>query len=994
MIAAQFPLFAATAPAVQAEAATDAAAVRTAWGLDESDVPPDPAVRYGVLPNGMRYALRHNDTPRKTAVMRLVFRTGSIDEEEDQRGVAHFVEHMAFNGTTNVPEGEMVKMLERLGLAFGADTNAYTGYDETGYMLDLPNVAEETVDAALFLLRETASEISFDPGAIDRERGVVLSELRSRTNYAQRNADSLYEFTVPDTRIATRKPIGLRDVIENVTAERMRAFYDRNYTPGRATLVIVGDLDLDALEAKILETFSSWKARQGEFEQADPGTVDLDRGDLVNIFVHPAISEVATVIRFSPLEDLPDSIENRRTNIVRSIGYNIIGRRLASAAREEDAPFIGASVGRSSVYDMANQSVLTVATRDGEWQRGVAAAEQIVRAALEYGFSDAELAEQVANFRTAFENRMRGAGTRRSDELAQQIIATAEDGMIVSTPESQLDRFTELEDIITPDMVLQALRADFVDLDRPLIHLSTKSDIPGGERAVLAAYAGSRAIAAVAPTNREAQAFAYTDFGPAGAIVKDERIEDLGIRTIRFANNVRLNIKQTDFEEDRVQISLRIDGGDLIATRDNPEATSLMNIFVRGGLEAHSLDDLYSILAGRSVSLRFGSGDDYFGGYLVTTPQDLELQMQLLAAYTLYPGYRSEAIAQYRSFLPSFFASLNASPEAAIGSHIGAILSDDDPRFSLAEQSVFAGLTFDDLKAAITDRLQHGAIEIGIVGDVDEETAISVIARTFGALPEREAEFRDYPDSRQRHFTDDRVVRTLFHDGEADQAVVQFYWPTTDSDDFMTDVRLKLLAELLQLKVTDEIRERMGASYSPRASSFTSSLYPGYGYIEISTNVANQDVPMVSDAVRHIAANLSKPADAPKPDPATGEEAPADPISADEMLRARQPIVEGLATALRENSAWIRIVDEAQSEPQILDRFRESRGAYEKIQTDDLLQLAREYLDPDRALVVRALHSSLVNSPLATPQLAAADKSERSAGSAPAAIAADYAEDK
>ncbi|MEZ5710728.1 MAG: insulinase family protein [Blastomonas sp.] len=935
--------------AAPAEITRDEAAIAEAWGYDRSDLPRDPAVRYGLLPNGMRYAIRHNETPQGTAVMRLLIQTGSTAEAEDERGLAHFIEHMAFNGTTNVPEGEMVKILERLGLAFGADTNAYTGFEETAYLLDLPNVRDETVDAALFLLRETASEISFDPQAIDRERGIILSEMRARQNYAQRNNEAYYAFLMPGTRIADRQPIGTAEVIETVPAQTFRRFYDRYYTPGRATLVIVGDLDVDAMERQIHDRFASWQARNGEADKVVPGTLDITRRNLAADFAHPAIQEMVSVIGAKPWEDISDSLESRRTNLLKSLAYNIISRRMASKAREADPPFNAASLGTDDSFEMARLSILRVATRDGEWQRGLAAAEQIVRAALQYGFTRAELDEQLANYTTGFENAVGGAATRRSDGLAEQLLATARDGLVVTTPESQLERYLDWRDRITPEMVLQALREDMASLDEPLIYASSKEGLAGGSDALLATWTQSRNVTVAPPEEKGAAQFAYSDFGSPGEIVADSRIEDLDIRTVRFANNVRLNIKRTDFEKDRVRMSLRIDGGDLLSTREDPEATSLMNIFVRGGLREHSLDDLFSIFAGRSVAFSFGSGDDYFGSYIRTTPADLGAQFQLLAAYVTEPGYRPEAITQYRNYLPDFFARLDATPESTISSKIGAILSDDDPRFSLAAQTVFANLTFEELRAAISDRLEHGAIEIGIVGDVDEQAAIDMVAATFGALPLREAEFRDYSTQKQRGFTGDRSIRTLHHKGEADQAVVDFYWPTTDAGDFQTDVRLRLLAELLQLKVTDEIRERLGASYSPSASSYTSSLYPGYGYIRISTNVRPQDVDEVTEAVRHIAAELSRPAEEDMPGPED------DAISRDEMTRARNPLLENLALSLRENSAWLSIVDEAQSAAWKIDRFRASSGAISAIDSAELLALARQYLAPDQALVIRAL---------------------------------------
>lgn len=958
LVLAPAPLLAQTAapktssnPASQQSAIVrDESAIAAAWGYAATDLAPDPAIRFGVLPNGMRYAIRKNTTPPGTAVMRLLINTGSTAEADDERGLAHFIEHMAFNGTTNVAEGEMVKILERLGLEFGADTNAFTSYDQTGYLLDLPNVKAETVDTALYLLRETASEIRFDPQAIDRERGVILSELRTRANYAQHNRESLFAFTVPETRIATRSPIGDRGVIETAPAERFRSFYERTYTPGRSTLVVVGDIDVAEMEAKIQASFGNWQAKQGEMPQTALGRIDTARSDAANIFVHPAIDEVVTVLRFSPYVDEPDTRATRRAKLTRALAYNIVGRRLGRIARQDNAPFVGASIGRSAVYRIANQSVLNVATRDGEWQRGLSAAEREVRAALRYGFTKAELAEQLANFATGYENAVLGQQTRPNDQLADQILAMAKDGMIVTTPESQRERFGALRDTLTPKILLKALREDFGTLDKPLIHLSTKVDPAGGAQKVKTAFADTQKTKVAKPEARDAQAFAYQDFGAPGTVVADSTIDDLGIRTVRFANNVRLNIKKTDFDKNRVLVSLRIDGGDLLASRDNPEATSLMNIFVRGGLEAHSLDDLYSIFAGRAVSLNFGSGEDYLGGYLATTPDDLKLQMQVLTAFTTHPGYRSEAINQYRSYLPNFYARLNATPEGAIGSQIGAILSDNDPRFSLADRAVFERLTFDDLKGAIGDRLAKGAIEIGLVGDFDEDEAIAAVAATFGALPERETDFRDYGEARMRQFTANRAPRILHHKGEADQAIVEFYWPTTDDRDYREDVRLRLLAELLQIKVTDQIREQLGASYSPVARSFTSSIYPGYGYIQISTNVATGDVAKVAEAVRHIAAELSAPP------PALGTAPLPSPIAADELARARTPILENIANSVKNNSAWLGVVDTAQSKPGRLDRFRSGGTAFGKVSADELLTLAQTYLPPDRAVLVQALY--------------------------------------
>jgi zinc protease len=236
-------------------AARTATVPAPAWPQAVSDVPADPSFIFGVLPNGMRYAIRKQAVPPGQAALRLHISAGSLNEADGQQGLAHFVEHMAFNGSTHVPEGEMVKILERLGLAFGADTNASTGFEETIYKLDLPKTDRETLDTSLMLLRETAGELTFSPAAVDRERGVVLSEERSGDGPGMRAARAGSEFQFPGQLPPKRFPIGEVEVLKSVDADRLRAFYQAWYRPELAVLVAVGDFDPQQVETRIRETF-------------------------------------------------------------------------------------------------------------------------------------------------------------------------------------------------------------------------------------------------------------------------------------------------------------------------------------------------------------------------------------------------------------------------------------------------------------------------------------------------------------------------------------------------------------------------------------------------------------------------------------------------------------------------------------------------------------------------------------------------------------------
>ncbi|MFN3748054.1 MAG: M16 family metallopeptidase, partial [Sphingorhabdus sp.] len=261
-----------------ASPAPPAGATRTApWNSETTELEADSRIIYGRLPNGLRYAIRRNERPENQVLVRLAFEFGSAAEAEDEQGLAHFIEHMAFNGSANVPEGEMVRMLERLGLSFGADTNASTGFVRTQYKLDLPKADPALIERALFLMRETASEVSFNPSAVERERGVVIAEMRDRENFSFQRNRAASELLYPDSFFSTRYPIGKLDVLQNASAEKMRSLYRKWYVPDRARLVIVGPVDPAAVEREIVRKFSDWQGSGAALGEIDRCGFDIER---------------------------------------------------------------------------------------------------------------------------------------------------------------------------------------------------------------------------------------------------------------------------------------------------------------------------------------------------------------------------------------------------------------------------------------------------------------------------------------------------------------------------------------------------------------------------------------------------------------------------------------------------------------------------------------------------------------------------------------------
>ena len=918
-------------PVVSAQAA------EPVWAFETSDVAVDPDYRFGRLSNGMRYIIRQNDRPEGTALVRMAIGSGSLSETDSERGLAHFLEHMAFNGSTNVPEGEMVKLLEREGLAFGADTNASTGFKTTTYKLDLPRNDPALLSTALMLMRETASELTIAPGAVDRERGVILSERRDRTNYAQKDQLDQFEFFTPGARYTQRLPIGIPEVLTTTTADDVRRFYAREYVPSNTVLVVLGDFDVNLVERAITKFFASWEAAPLPAKPAT-GPVDLARSGVTDIYLDPALSERVIAARHSGWVDEPDSIRTRRQNLLRSIGYGIVNRRLQALARSEDPPFRGAGFGTSDLFEMGRTTNLVIDSADGKWAKGLATATLTMRRALQYGFSEAEVAEQVASILAAQQNAVASAETRGNSALMAGALALVEDKIVPTTAQSGLNRLEAFIPYITPAVVLAALQSDAPPLDNPMIRFRGSAAPAGGANGLRAAWNAAMAQPVEPLAATAIIPFAYTDFGPPGTVVSDKIEPRLGIREIRFANGVMLNLKRTDLQEGRIAFEINLDGGFLLNTKQDPLATKMMSMLPQGGLGKHSLDELQSILAGRSVGWSLNTGTDSFSASGTTTTRDLELQLQLLTAGLTDPGYRKEAEVQYRRNITNFFKSKDATPNSALSNALGGIISDNDPRFTLQPEARYQTRDFTQLRSAIGSRLAKGALEVALVGDIDEQAAIALVAATFGALPQREAEFQPRIEARQRSFTGDLTPRTLTHQGEADQALLRLTWPTVDDKDLELDARLTVLERIVRLALQEELRERLGKAYSPGASSNTSRDYPGYGTFAIAASVDVGDVDAARDAIGAALARLR-----------------STPVDADTLDRARRPLLETYDNALKSNAGWLALVDRAQSESARIGRYLQIREVIEAITPEEIRATADRFLKPEADLEVLVL---------------------------------------
>lgn len=892
-----------------------------------SDLPVDPAVLYGQLPNGMRYAVMRNETPTEAVAVRLVFNVGSLAESEEQRGLAHFIEHMAFNGSTNVPEGEMIPLLERYGLQFGPDTNAFTGFETVGYQLDLPENNEEIIATAMMLMRETASELTLDIDAIDAERGVIASEARFRNVPVRRWNNALQRFLLPDTLVPERDPIGLPEVIESAGRGGFVDYYDNYYIPQRAMMVVVGDVDPAVIESDIRETFGDWQGPEEPRPDPELGEINTDRPRSVGYFYDPEVLTIFTVDAMRPYEPTPDSMEARFESNLARIGNAIVSRRFETLVSSGTSPILQAQATSSSEYELAELARVLAIVAPDRWQEGVALVEQELRRALEYGFTQAELDEQIANQRTSLRTSVEQSGTRDNTALANGIWSSWRQGIVFTTPESTLERFEAGAPRITVDAVNAAFQQQWQGSE-PLLFLASSTELTDAESAILNAWKTSENVPVEAPLQADSSEFAYGDFGAPGSVASREYIEDLNLHRVEFENRVRLSFRSSALEAGEIAIRVDFGAGSL-----EPRALPMVDVvtssaFTAGGLGAHSSDELSRVLAGRAVGLNFGVGESGFTLYGGTRPSDFEVQMDLLAAYMTDPGWREDGLAQYKAIAPELRRNFASTPTGVLQVEAARLLRRGDARYGFPSEEELAAIGIAEMQAFLTPVLDQAPIEITIVGDIDVERAIEVVAETFGALPARAEIWPAYDEARTVRFPDPVSEPVeLFHNGGEDQAMANVYWPMFDDSEPRRSRVLTLMRSVLDLKLTERLRERDGFTYSAFNNDLTSSAHPDYGYLWVGVDVQPENLEATYAAIDELVAAM-----------ASGD------ISEDELQRARQPLLEQIEEAQQRNAAWLSWVARSWQMPERLDRIRSIEADYNDISRDELVAMAQNYL--------------------------------------------------
>jgi zinc protease len=800
-------MLAAQAPAPPASGAPSVAAL-------DSRIPTDPQIRIGTLPNGLRYYVRRNTRPGNRAELRLVVNAGSVLEADDQRGLAHFVEHMAFNGTTNFPKLAIVSFMESIGMRFGPSVNAFTSFDETVYMLQVPTDRPEVLDRALLVLEDWAHNVSFDPAEVDKERGVIIEEWRGRRGAAARLQDQQMPVLLAGSRYATRLPIGTTDVLTSFTHDRLIQFYRDWYRPDLMSVIAVGDFDPAVVETRIRSRFAAIPAATTPVPRA-VHTIPARSEPAFLLLTDP--EQTITQVRVDHITAAVDqsTLASYRANIVENLFSGMLSARFAEMAQKPDAPFLGAGAGRSGMVRTAESQALVATVREGEIERGLEALFVETARVARFGFTAAELERQKRIVARSIERAVAERDNQQSADLAAEYSRNYLEGEPIPGIVYESGLFDRFLPSITLDEV-NALGRTWAPTAGRMVMVTApaKEGLVMPEQARLTAVIAGAAAKATTPWAEEAAPGALLAAAPSpGSITASRTLDTVGITEWTLSNGAKVVLKPTAFKQDEIVFRAFSPGGSSLAPdADFIPASTAAQVIAAGGVGSMSALDLRRALAGvaASVSASISTYDEGLGGG--GSPKDLEALFQLIYLRFTQPRADQQVFDVMREQTKSALANQSASPDFIFNEALNEVLTQSHPRGRSMTPALVDQMDLDRSLAFYRDRFADASdFTFVFVGAFETATMQPLVERYLASLPSiaRQESWRDIGVRAPRGVITRAVERGI--EPRSSTRII-FTGPFEYNQDNRTAIRA--MTSVLQTRLRNVLREDLGGTYS------------------------------------------------------------------------------------------------------------------------------------------------------------------------------------
>jgi zinc protease len=854
-------------------------------------IPFDAAVRAATLPNGVKVFIRHNEQPAKRVSLRLAVKAGSIDEADDQQGLAHLIEHMAFNGSTHFKPGELISTFESIGARLGPHVNAYTSFDETVYMLELPTDKPDIVTKGLTAMADFAGGLTLDPVEIDKERGVVIEEWRGGLGAGSRIRDKQFPVLFYRSRYAERLPIGKPEIVRHAPPARLRAFYDTWYRPDRMSLIVVGDVDAPQIELGVRTLFGPLAARASAAPEPDR-TVPLHSQLLVNVATDPELTRSNVQLVRKRARETGQRIADYRRGLVQRLIEYMIGERFTELARRPDAKFLSAGAGGDSLSRTVDAFSFSASVQDGRIADGLSSLAVEAKRVRQFGFGAGELDRAKAWMSGFMERAYNERDKTESGSYAQEYLNFFLEEEPSPGIAYEYRLVQQLLPTITTDEVSTFMRTTLLgDDSRVLLATSPqKAGVSVPSEADLQATLASADQVAVTPWNETTVTRELVETKPAPAAISTRReVPDVGITIVRFANGVEAWLKATDFKNDQVLFDMEAPGGASLAScPDLPEAqlsTSYVSLSGVGGLKAL---DLQKMLAGKlaSASPYVSLSDHGISGS--APPAQLETALQLLYLDFTRPNDDPEAFALLTRQLAAAVANRGESPQQIFADRLAQVNTSNHCTSTPLTPERVKALDRAKMTAFYRQRFANAAdFTFFMAGAFKVDDALPLLARYVGSLPSTGPQTSRVVDL-GIHFPDkNQIVRVDKGREPRAQTVMSFFAdppPTPLEQEYVIAA-----TTVLDIALRDALREELGQTYTVNVGLAQPLPQRGAGRIQVQFGAAPENVKSMTDRVVEEIKRLQQ-----------------DGPSADLTNRAKESARRTYETSLRENGYWLR----------------------------------------------------------------------------------------
>ena len=852
-------------------------------------------MRTGTLKNGLQFFIRQNALPAKRVALRLGVKAGSLDEADDQQGLAHFVEHMAFNGSAHFKPGELVSYFEASGARLGPHVNAYTSFDETVYLLELPTDSSEVVDKGLVALADFAGGLTFDAEQVDRERGVVVEEWRGGLGAGSRIRDQQVPVLFQRSRYAQRLPIGKPEILRAAPAARLRAFYDAFYRPERMALVVVGDIDVTRIEASVQAAFGPLVARAPAEPRGD-GAMPLSPGLSALIVTDPEVTQSSVqLIRKRPAES-SRLVGDYRRALVERLFQDMLNDRFVELARKPNATFLAAGGGGGALTPAVNTFSLSARVPDGGLAAGLRTVVVESKRARRFGFTSTELDRAKRSLAAFYERAFNERTKTESGSFAREYVSY----FLSDEPSPGIEYEYRLVRQVLPgvslDEVSTLARARLSDESQVLLATSPeKPTVPKPSEEALRQAVADGEAEEVAAWSDEGGPRELMSAKPApGRMVSRRELPALGVTILRLSNGVDVWLKPTDFKNDQVLFSMYAHGGASLAPPEEftnaSLATSLVGLAGAGGLKAN---DIEKLLAGKLAAASPFISLSSHGVSGSASPAELETAFQLLYVKLTAPGDDADSFALLRRQLDAMVANRGRNPREVFQERLEAVNTSGHYTADPLTADDVARLDHQNMVAFYRARFANAAdFTLFVVGTFQVDAVIPLLTRYVASLPSSGTRTSTFKDLAIRFPAG--VERAVVERGQEprSQTVVSFF--ADPAPDLSEQEGLVAATTVLETSLRDMLREALGQTYTVSVGVSQELPQRGGGHVAVSFGAAPENISAMTDRVLAEVRRLQ-------------QEGPSDELT----VRAKESARRGYETALKQNGYWLRRLESA-----------------------------------------------------------------------------------